>query len=180
MKRVVLAFAFVGFSSCLFNMGEASTPLPEWIPAAVQVLSEVVQAPVEYSQNGLQNIFYIDTLPKGKDAAIFRVLNMYRSHVSVGGSIVLLGFEPEAAYWATPTNEAQWLSNTTMVGTYASMVDGQARFAAGPNALGPSDGCVSSSNANASFVRCRSNGSTTFESSCQWYGDELICRSSGD
>ena len=177
-----MRFSILAFSVVLagFGLAGASTPTPGWAPTAVRVLSDITQMPVEFVQNGPQNIFYLDTLPKDKEGAILRVLDMYRSQVLMGGSIVLLSFKPEAAYRATPTSEVQWLSNTTMVGIYASMVDGRARFASGSNALGPSDGCVSSSNSQGSFIRCRSNGNTTFESSCQWYGGELICRSNGN
>lgn len=167
----------VAFAGCTSSVARAAAPLPGWVPDAVQTLSEIVQAPVEYLQNGPQNVFYLDTLPRDKEGAILRALSMYRPKVAVGGAVVLLGLEPEAAYWATPTIEPVWLSNTTMLGMYASMVDGRPRFAAGPNALGPSDGCISRSTANGSFMRCRSNGSTTVESSCQWYGGELVCRS---
>ena len=118
---LVLCVAFAGF---IPSVSRAAAPLPGWVPDAVQTLSEVVQAPVEYLQNGPQNVFYLDTLPRDKEGAILRALSMFRPQLAVGGAVVLLGLEPEAAYWATPTIEPAWLSNTTMLGMYASMVDG--------------------------------------------------------
>lgn len=73
------------------------------------------------------------------------------------------------AYYATSSKNAEEMTNTTMVGTYASMVDGQSR-------LDPSGGCVSYSTGNGSTMKCYQEGQGTLQSSCYWDGGRLVCK----
>ncbi len=176
MKRI-LSFALC--ATVLFysfaTPEEQSPQPPEWVKTAIAELSEALQQPVTYLQSGPQNVFYVETLLASTEESILQILNSHRSNVATGGAVVMLGLDPETVYSATATNEAQRMTNSTMVGYYATMVDGQTRFGSAQGLGELSSGCVSSSNASGSTLQCNYGGQS-FGSRCSWHGDSLVCR----
>ncbi len=152
---------------------------PEWARTATLALSDALQQPVTYFQSGPQNVFYVETLPAGTEEAVIQVLNTYRSNVATGGAVVMLGLDPETAYSATATNEAQEMTNSTMIGYYATMVDGQKRFGSAQGLGELSSGCVSSSNGRGSSLNCNYGGKS-FGTRCTLYAGSLVCRSTSN
>jgi hypothetical protein len=157
---------------------QAAQP-PEWVETAILALSDVLQETVTYFQSGPQNVFYVETLPTSAAEEIMKILNTHRAEVAPGGAVVMIGLDPETAYSATPTNEAQKMTNSTMVGYYATMIDGQTRFGSSQGLGELSSGCVSSSDANGSSLSCNYGGQS-FGSRCSWRGDSLVCRSTNN
>lgn len=114
------------FLLCVLSIATGS-PVPQraWVQTATSELSKVLQMPVNFLQSGPQNVFYVQNLFADNKQEVIEVLNTYRSEIATGGAIVLVGISSEIAYWATPTNEAQVLTNTTMADFYVSLVDGR-------------------------------------------------------
>lgn len=181
MKRsfiVTLCLTVLAYAFTTSEEQEVTQP-PEWVQTAILALSDALQQPVTYLQSGPQNVFYVETLPTSAAEAIMQILNTHRTEVVPGGAIVVLGLDPETAYLATSTNEAQKMTNSTMVGYYATMIDGQARFGSSQGLGELSNGCVSSSDANSSSLSCNYGGQS-FGSRCSWRGDSLVCRSTNN
>jgi hypothetical protein len=180
MKRMLPFTLCASVLFYAFATPEEQPPqLPGWVATAIVALSDALQQPVTYLQNGPQNVFYVETLPKSGEESVIQILNVHRSNVAIGGAVVMLGLDPETAYSATATNEAQRMTNSTMVGYYATMIDGQTRFGSSQGLGELSSGCVSSSDANGSSLQCNYGGQS-FGSRCSWRGKSLVCRSTND
>lgn len=184
MKRPALLIALLfALTACAPAASGHAPPAPYAVSVAEE-LTAALGVPVAYKQSGPQSIFYVQTLPPDADAELARVLSPRRDKIPPGGAIVVLGLEPEAAFWATPTVSSQRLTNTTMVGTFASMVDGRERITPSGAAYYPAApsgvNCTSRTSASGSLMRCSGPSGYSYESRCTWYGDELVCRSRSD
>lgn len=123
--RLASGSIYSSFLFCFLSVASSSSvPQVAWVQDATSELSEMLQAPVDFLQSGPQNVFYVQDLYIDSKHDVVEVLDKYRPQVSVGGAIVLLGANSKIAYWATPTNEAQLLTNVTMTNFYRSLVDG--------------------------------------------------------
>ena len=168
MKQLAAFFVLASFAI-------ASQPL-QWQTEMAAALTDRLGTEISFIETGPQTIFYADELPEASGNSILEVLEVYRGNALKNGNLVVLGFSPEIAYIANAVKAAEQLTNTSMVGTYASLVDGRDRRIG--SVSGQSfTGCISSSGADGASVRCSDGGSQTFETNCQTYGKEIICRS---
>lgn len=168
MKYILFLCTFLSFAYAL---------QPEqWQTEMTAELTEKLDTEIAFIQSGPQAIFYADSLPDGLEQDILNTLNAYAGNEMMGGYITVVGLRPETAYRTKRDYPAERLTNTSIVAEYASLVDGRVRDI-GSVAGQSFTGCISRSGADGASVRCSDGGSQTFQTRCQMYGGELVCRS---
>lgn len=161
---------------CLVFPFAFSAQPEQWQAEMAAALTEELGVEIAFRESGPQTIFYADTLPEGSEDFVLEMLSAYAGNETQNGFIAVVGLRPEIAYRANAKTEPARVTNTTIVAEYAALVDGRVRDLG--NVAGQSfTGCISSTGPDGASVRCSDGGSSNFETRCQWYGDEVVCRS---